>query len=146
MEIAAQLLLCSPTQELVGIPAGRRAQCTAGQLHPWASHHASRSLCRGSALHPAEQAAPHMLPKTIIRGSPCCLQVEVPRLQRAISVACRLGFAKRLPNRNEGGGSGLHPAWLALVLLAGCAGLCLSAEVAPHTMLSSSSPVLPAAA
>ena len=63
MEIAAQLLLCSPTQELVGIPAGQRARCTAGQLHPWASHHASSSLCRGSALHPAVHAAPHMLPQ-----------------------------------------------------------------------------------
>ena len=47
---------------------------------------------------PAEQSAPQVL-----ADAPCPLQVDVPRLQRAISVACRLGFAKRLPNRNEGG-------------------------------------------
>ena len=30
------------------------------------------------------------------------VQVELPKLQAAISIACRLGFAKRLPNPNEG--------------------------------------------
>lgn len=30
------------------------------------------------------------------------MQVELPKLQAAISIACRLGFAKRLPNPNEG--------------------------------------------
>ena len=31
-----------------------------------------------------------------------CVQVELPKLQAAISIACRLGFATRLPNPNEG--------------------------------------------
>ena len=30
------------------------------------------------------------------------VQVELPKLQAAISIACRLGFAKRLPNPYEG--------------------------------------------
>ena len=31
-----------------------------------------------------------------------CAQVELPKLQAAISIACRLGFATRLPNPYEG--------------------------------------------
>jgi hypothetical protein len=30
------------------------------------------------------------------------LQVDLPKLQAAISIACRLGFATRLPNPYEG--------------------------------------------
>ena len=34
------------------------------------------------------------------------VQVELPKLQAAISIACRLGFATRLPNANEGACAG----------------------------------------
>lgn len=125
--------------QLAGISAGRWAKRTAAQVHPEASHHTSSSLCRGSTVDSQLSSQPRT------SQTPCCLQVDVPRLQRAISVACRLGFAKRLPNRNEGGGLG-HASCLAFnsAAMSGCAGLCLAAGLAPRMMLSSSSSAHPA--
>ena len=127
MDVAEQLLLGSP-HTACERPCRLRAKCTAAELHSEASHPTSSSLCRGNSTAPQLSSQPHTCWPT-----PWPLQVEVPRLQHAISVACRLGFAKRLPNRNEGGGSGLFPAWLLFVLLAGCVWAApISRACSPH--------------
>ena len=61
------------------------------------------------------------------------MQVELPKLQAAISIACRLGFAKRLPNHNEG--ELLHSLCF-LCYTAGCASAMLGQQDCLYAVLN----------
>ena len=60
----------------------------------------SSQMSRGIAAERWDRSA-SIVPGKLTSGVGL-VQVELPKLQAAISIACRLGFAKRLPNPNEG--------------------------------------------